>query len=134
MKAWTKWMITSLALLLAAGSAQAALVAYEDFDYVGGANLTLVTNNNGTGWVDAWQTTWAHFQAIRNAYQWVDIVNIPITADRQVSPLAVDCTGIHQCRCSFLSKVRDCPIMVKGKAATHLKISSHIKRFKARKV
>ncbi|MGB1128446.1 MAG: hypothetical protein ACPG4K_00250 [Haloferula sp.] len=30
---------------------------YEPFDYAGGVNLTTSTDNNGTGWTDAWATT-----------------------------------------------------------------------------
>jgi len=37
--------------------ANAALIAYEDFDYAGGTNLTTTTDNNGTGWDAAWATT-----------------------------------------------------------------------------
>ena len=45
-------------LLVGASSvANAALVAYEDFDYAGGTNLTLSNDNNGTGWDAAWATT-----------------------------------------------------------------------------
>ncbi|MGB1128444.1 MAG: PEP-CTERM sorting domain-containing protein [Haloferula sp.] len=42
---------------LMAGSLHAALIAYEDFDYGGGANLTTETSNNGSGWTAAWATT-----------------------------------------------------------------------------
>lgn len=45
-------------LLAGASSvANAALVAYENFDYAGGTNLTTSTDNNGTGWDAAWVTT-----------------------------------------------------------------------------
>lgn len=47
----------SFAYLLTAGNVSAAPIAYEDFDYSGGTNLTTTTLNNGTGWVDAWQNT-----------------------------------------------------------------------------
>ena len=49
----------SAACLLAGASsvANAALIAYEDFDYAGGTNLTTTTDNNGTGWDAAWATT-----------------------------------------------------------------------------
>lgn len=47
----------SFAYLLTAGNVSAALIAYEDFDYSGGTNLTTTTLNNGTGWDDAWQNT-----------------------------------------------------------------------------
>ena len=48
-----------LCCLLAGASsvANAALIAYEDFDYPGGTNLTLSTDNNGTGWDAAWAGT-----------------------------------------------------------------------------
>lgn len=49
----------SFAYLLTAGNVSAALIAYEDFDYSGGTNLTTTTLNNGTGWDDAWQNTGA---------------------------------------------------------------------------
>ena len=52
-----KWKIMTVVAVLAAGSAQAALVAYEDFDYAGGVNLTTETANNGIGWTAAWATT-----------------------------------------------------------------------------
>jgi hypothetical protein len=45
------------ATLFFAASVQAALVAYEDFDYAPGANLTLETANNGIGWTAAWAGT-----------------------------------------------------------------------------
>jgi hypothetical protein len=44
-------------LVVTALHANAALVAYENFDYGGGQNLTLETANNGTGWTAAWGTT-----------------------------------------------------------------------------
>jgi len=44
-------------LVGASSAANAALVAYEDFDYSGGQNLTLSNDNNGTGWDAAWATT-----------------------------------------------------------------------------
>lgn len=43
--------------LIGASSVNAALIAYEDFNYGGGTNLTLSTDNNGTGWDSAWATT-----------------------------------------------------------------------------
>lgn len=60
-----KYLISSRAiglglgcLLAGASSAvNAALVAYEDFDYAGSTNLTTTTDNNGTGWDAAWATT-----------------------------------------------------------------------------
>ena len=52
-----KWKMITTAALVAAGSAQAALVAYEDFDYAGGTSLTTTTDNNGTGWTAARATT-----------------------------------------------------------------------------
>jgi hypothetical protein len=51
-----KWTAVIIMALMAAGSAQAVLVAYEDFDYDGGQSLTSVTNNNGTGWTAAWES------------------------------------------------------------------------------
>jgi hypothetical protein len=44
-------------LVGASSAANAALVAYEDFDYAGSTNLTLSNDNNGTGWDAAWATT-----------------------------------------------------------------------------
>jgi|GEM_PF-1306987 len=38
-------------------NANGALNAYEDFDYNAGENLTLTTNDNGTGWLGTWDTT-----------------------------------------------------------------------------
>ena len=48
-----------LACLLAGATsaANAGLVAYEDFDYPGGTNLTSTTSSNGTGWDAAWADT-----------------------------------------------------------------------------
>lgn len=43
--------------LIGASSVNAAMIAYEDFNYGGGTNLTLSTDNNGTGWDSAWATT-----------------------------------------------------------------------------
>lgn len=43
--------------LIGASSVNAAMIAYEDFNYSGGTNLTLSTDNNGTGWDSAWATT-----------------------------------------------------------------------------
>ena len=43
--------------LIGASSVNAAIIAYEDFNYSGGTNLTLSTDNNGTGWDSAWATT-----------------------------------------------------------------------------
>ncbi|NNC89449.1 MAG: PEP-CTERM sorting domain-containing protein [Akkermansiaceae bacterium] len=42
---------------LMAGALDAALIAYEDFDYGSGVNLTTETANNGSGWTAAWATT-----------------------------------------------------------------------------
>jgi hypothetical protein len=44
-------------LAVTALQANAALIAYEGFDYAGGVNLTTETANNGTGWTAAWATT-----------------------------------------------------------------------------
>lgn len=48
-----------LCCLLAGASsvANAELVAYENFNYAGGTNLTTTTDNNGTGWTAAWGNT-----------------------------------------------------------------------------
>lgn len=52
-----KWIWITSAAILAAGSAQAVLVAYENFDYAAGTNLKTTTDNNGTGWTAAWADT-----------------------------------------------------------------------------
>lgn len=54
MKACIRTLL-ACALLLAVGVAEAALVAYEDFDYPGGVNLNSL--NGGTGWSGAWANT-----------------------------------------------------------------------------
>ncbi len=43
------------ALLFSAANTNAALIAYEGFDYAGGQSLTAVTENGGTGWAAAWE-------------------------------------------------------------------------------
>ena len=53
----TRKHILPLAGLALTGSLNAALVAYEDFNYGGGVNLTTETTNGGTGWTAAWAST-----------------------------------------------------------------------------
>lgn len=43
--------------MLLALHGNAALIAYEDFDYTGGVSLTTETTNGGFGWSDAWAGT-----------------------------------------------------------------------------
>ncbi|QHI67989.1 PEP-CTERM sorting domain-containing protein [Tichowtungia aerotolerans] len=45
-----KWLIITTVSILAAGSAQAVLIAYENFDYSG----TISGQNGGTGWSGGW--------------------------------------------------------------------------------
>ena len=52
-----RWTIMTVVAVMAAGSAQAAQIAYDDFDYGGGVNLTVDTNNNGPGWANDWNTS-----------------------------------------------------------------------------
>jgi len=54
----SRLLLASPALLaLSALEANATLIAYENFDYSGGQNLTLETANNPSGWTAAWSTT-----------------------------------------------------------------------------
>ena len=43
------------ALLFVTSMANAALIAYEDFDYPSGTSLTTTTINNGSGWAGPWE-------------------------------------------------------------------------------